>query len=85
MEQEKAEIGLFITLNPPTRPMQDEAAATGFYAPEHYPDSLYQRVQILTIAELLAGRRAEYPRLAPDATFRPAPRRCRAGGAQTRF
>ena len=85
MEREKAEIGLFITLNPPTRPMQDEAAAAGFYAPEHYPDSLYPRVQILTIAELLEGKRAEYPRLAPDATFRPAPRRRRAGGAQTRF
>ena len=85
MEREKAEIGLFITLHPPTRPMQDEAAAAGFYAPEHYPDSLYPRVQILTIEELLAGKRAEYPRLAPDATFRQAPRRRRAGGAQTRF
>ena len=85
MEREKAEIGLFITLNPPTRPMLDEAAAAGFYAPEHYPESRYPRVQILTIDELLAGRRAEYPRLAPDATFRPAPRRRRAGGAQTRF
>ena len=85
MEREKAEIGLFITLNPSTRPMQDEAAAAGFYAPEHYPESLYPRVQILTIAELLAGKRAEYPRLAPDATFRPAPRRRRVGGAQTRF
>ena len=85
MEREKAEIGLFITLNPSTRPMQDEAAAAGFYAPEHYPDSLYPRVQILTIAELLDGKRAEYPRLAPDATFRQAPRRRRAGGSQTRF
>ena len=85
MERERAEIGLFITLNPPTRPMQDEEAAAGFYAPEHYPDSLYPRVQILTIEELLAGKRAEYPRLAPDATFRQAPRRRRAGGAQTRF
>ena len=85
MERERAEIGLFITLHPPTRPMLDEAAAAGFYAPEHYPKSLYPRVQILTIAELLAGKRAEYPRLAPDATFRQAPRRRRAGGSQTRF
>ena len=85
MERERAEIGLFITLNSPTRPMQDEAAAAGFYAPEHYPESRYPRVQILTIAELLAGKRAEYPRLAPDATFRQAPRRHRAGGSQTRF
>ncbi len=85
MERERAEIGLFITLNPPTGPMESEAAAAGFYTPEHYPDSGYPRVQILTIEELLNGKRAEYPRLAPEATFRQAPRRRRAAGAQSRF
>ncbi len=85
MEREKAEIGLFITLQEPTRPMFAEATAAGFYTPEHYPDNHYPRIQILTIGELLAGgRRAEYPRLAPEATFRRAPRR-RSGGAQSRF
>ena len=86
MEREKAEIGLFITLQQPTRAMTAEAASAGFYTPEHYPDSHYPRVQILTIKELLAGaRRAEYPRLAPEATFRQAPRRRRAAGSQSRF
>ncbi len=85
MERERAEIGLFITLNPPTSPMEAEAAAAGFYTPEHYPDSGYPRVQILTIEELLNGKRAEYPRLAPEATFRQAPRRRRSAGAQSRF
>ena len=80
-EREKAEIGLFITLRPPTGPMQSEAAAAGFYAPEHFPDSQYPRIQILTIEELLNGAaRAEYPRLAPESTFRRAPRRRNAGG-----
>ena len=85
MQRERAEIGLFITLREPTRPMITEAAAAGFYTPEHYPDRRYPRVQILTIEELLSGKRAEYPRLAPDATFRRAPRRRRNAGAQSRF
>ena len=85
MQREKAEIGLFITLREPTRPMVTEAAAAGFYTPEHYPDRRYPRVQILTIEELLSGKQAEYPRLAPPATFRRAPRRRRSAGAQSRF
>ena len=35
MSREKAEIGLFITLNEPTRSMLQEAASAGFYTPEH--------------------------------------------------
>ena len=75
LERENAEIGVFITLNPPTRPMREEAVSTGFYEPEHFPDLRFPRLQILTIEELLAGREAEYPRIAPAATFRRAPRR----------
>ena len=86
MEREKAEIGLFITLKEPTRPMEAEAASAGLYTPEHFPDSHYPRVQILTIEELLNGsKRAEYPRLGPEATFRRAPRRRRAAGTQSTF
>ncbi len=83
MEREKAEIGLFVTLNEPTRPMLQEAASAGFYTPEHYPDHQYPRLQILTVAELLNGAEAQYPRVAPAATFRRAPRRRRGQGAQT--
>ena len=75
LERENAEIGVFITLNPPTRPMLAEAVSTGFYEPEHFPDLRFPRLQILTIEELLAGKEAEYPRIAPAATFRRAPRR----------
>ena len=32
MAREKAEIGLFITLNPPTRPMIQEATGAGIYS-----------------------------------------------------
>ena len=83
MEREKAEIGLFITLQPPTRPMEAEATSAGFYTPEHFPDTQYPRIQMLTIEELLSGKRAEYPRLAPEATFRRAARR--SPGTQATF
>ena len=83
MEREKAEIGLFITLNEPTRPMLQEAAAAGFYTPERFPDHQYPRLQILTVADLLNGAEAQYPRMAPPATFRQAPRRRRAQGRQS--
>ena len=86
MEREKAEIGLFITLKPPTRQMEAEAASAGFYTSEPIPNSpmaQYPRVQILTIEELLTGAaRADYPRVAPDATFQRAQRRRRAAGTQ---
>ena len=85
MEREKAEIGLFITLQKPTGPMQSEATSAGFYTPEHFPDSHYPRVQILTIEELLTGMRADYPRLAPETTFQRAPRRRRSAGTQATF
>ena len=79
MTREKAEIGLFVTLNAPTRPMLQEALSAGFYTPEHYPDHRYPRLQILTVADLLNGAEAQYPRVAPPATFRRAPRRRRQG------
>ncbi len=83
MERERAEIGLFITLEEPTEPMRQEAVSAGFYEPEYFPDQRYPRVQILTIEELLTGEaRAQYPRLAPEATFRRAKRQRRSEGSQ---
>ena len=79
MEREKADLALFVTLKPPTRPMQQEALEAGFYAPEAFPDHRFPRVQILTIEELLAGAQPQYPRYAPQATFQRAPRRRRQG------
>ena len=85
MAREKAEIGLFITLEPPTAPMISEAAAAGFYKPSHFLEHKFPRVQILTIEELLAGASAQYPRFAPEATFRKAPRRLRQQSEQKRM
>ena len=73
-ERDKAPIGVLITLEEPTRPMLQEAAAAGFYEPEHFPGYQYPRLQILTIKELLEGKEAQYPRMAPPATFKRAQR-----------
>jgi site-specific DNA-methyltransferase (adenine-specific) len=78
LEREKASIGVLITLEEPTRPMRGEATAAGLYAPEHFPGLQFPRLQILTIRELLDGREAQYPRLAPTATFKKAERRRKA-------
>jgi site-specific DNA-methyltransferase (adenine-specific) len=60
LDREKAAIGALITLREPTKPMLTEAAATGFYESKDFPGR-YPRLQILTIAELLAGKKLEYP------------------------
>ncbi|MGA2611358.1 MAG: hypothetical protein ABSH01_28255 [Terriglobia bacterium] len=49
-----------MSLREPTKPMLTEAAATGFYDSKDFPGR-YPRLQILTIAELLAGKKLEYP------------------------
>ncbi len=85
LAREKAAIGLFITLKPSTGPMRKEAAAAGFYQPSHFLDHTFPRVQIFTIEELLYGTQAQYPRFAPQATFRQAPRRLREQSTQAQM
>ncbi|HNT26691.1 MAG TPA: site-specific DNA-methyltransferase [bacterium] len=59
VDREKAQIGIFITLVAPTRPMEQEAASAGYY--ESPIGKTYPKIQILTIEELLAGaKRPEY-------------------------
>ena len=61
--REKAEIGLFVTLAEPSKPMTTEAIKEGFYTS---PDTgaEFPRIQILTISGLLDGsENARYPDL----------------------
>jgi len=60
VERENAEMGVFITLEEPTKPMRAEAAQAGFYHSEIWNQD-YPRIQILTIAELLAGKGIDMP------------------------
>ena len=75
MEREKAVIGALITLKKPTRPMREEAAATGFYEPEHFKGRRYPRLQILTIQDILEGKKIQYPEAAITTTFKKATRK----------
>jgi site-specific DNA-methyltransferase (adenine-specific) len=60
MDREGAAMGVFVTLEAPTRDMVTEAVSAGFYRPKAW-EGQYPRLQILTIAELLAGKRVEMP------------------------
>ncbi|MBI2852845.1 MAG: site-specific DNA-methyltransferase [Chloroflexi bacterium] len=69
IEREKADIGVFVTLEKPTRPMIEEAALKGFYNSPNGRD--YPRLQILTIEEILGGKLADIPPwIAPIAASR---------------
>ena len=52
---------------------KQEAAASGFYEPEYFPGKLYPKV--LTIEEIINGKQIEYPRVAPEVTFKKAERK----------
>ena len=53
-------IGVFITLEPPTAPMQVEALEAGFYHSLIWNKD-YPKIQILTIEELLKGETVDMP------------------------
>ena len=76
IEREKALVGLFVTLNPPTKPMIAEAAAAGFAETDF---GRIPRIQILTIEGMLNFK--EVPRLpAIDASsFKKAPKEKKEG------
>ena len=77
IERESAEIGVLISMVEPTRPMRAEAAGAGFYMPAKEGSlghGKYPRLQLLTVAELLDGRRIEYPAHALSTTFKRAPK-----------
>jgi len=60
VEREKAALGVFITLEPPTREMEKEAVSAGFYRSPGWGRD-YPRLQMRTIEELLGGAGIEMP------------------------
>ncbi len=74
LEREKAEIGVYISLEESTKPMRAEAAEAGFYHSDTWNRD-YPKVQILTIAELLDGKQIDMPPIQQvNKTFRRAKR-----------
>jgi adenine specific DNA methylase Mod len=72
LDREKAQIGLFVTLTEPTKPMVTEAVSAGFYE-STVLKSKYPKLQILTIEGLLKGTaRPQYPDMSRGVTFKKA-------------
>ncbi|MGC2425148.1 MAG: DNA methyltransferase [Nitrospirota bacterium] len=63
VDREKAQIGLFVTLSRPTKPMDKEAVSAGYYESPH--NGNFPKIQILTVEGLMNG--TEKPRY-PDFT-----------------
>lgn len=60
VEREKAQMGFFVTLTPPTQPMITEATSAGYYESPWY--GAFPKIQILTIEGLLNGtEKPRYP------------------------
>ncbi len=77
VDREKAAIGVLISLNPPTQQMRSEAADAGFYTSKELGNPKYPKIQLLTIEELLSGKRVECPHSArrrDTLTFKKAPK-----------
>jgi hypothetical protein len=72
LSREKAEIGVFLCFEEPTKPMKKEAAEAGFY--KSSDGSTWPCLQILTIQQILDGNQPEYPAHRRDATFKKAQR-----------
>ena len=72
LDREKAQIGVFLCFEEPTKPMLREAAEAGLY--KSADGTTYARMQILTIEQILKGAQPEYPLHRRDATFKKAPR-----------
>jgi hypothetical protein len=72
LAHEKADIGVFLCFEEPTKPMKKRAAEAGLY--KSSDGTTYPRLQILTIQQILDGKQPEYPLHRRDATFKKAPR-----------
>ena len=60
IDREKADGGLFVTLEKPTRPMIQETVGVGNFS-VNYSKAEFPKIQILTVEELLNGKRPNLP------------------------
>jgi len=74
LEREKAAIGVLISMQEPTSAMKTEAVTAGFYESTSW-NKKYPKVQLLTVEELLDGKKIEMPPIKQlSVTFKPAPK-----------
>lgn len=79
LDREKAAIGVFITLEAPTRDMTQEALSAGYYTSELWQKD-YPKVQIFTIEQLLNGAQVDMP--PAYGTFKKAEKEQKSEGTQ---
>jgi len=65
LDREESAIGVFITLEEPSKDMSTEAVSSGYYHSDLWQKD-YPRVQILTIEELLNGQAIDMPKSIPS-------------------
>ena len=74
VDREKAAIGVLISMEDPTGPMQTEAVTAGFFESKTWGRK-YPKIQLLTVADLLSGKKIEMPPIKQvGATFKKAPK-----------
>lgn len=71
LDREESAIGVFITLETPSKDMTTEAVSSGYYRSNLWQRD-YPRIQILTVEELLAGMTIDMPKSVPSQTFKQA-------------
>ncbi|MDQ6769620.1 MAG: site-specific DNA-methyltransferase [Gemmatimonadota bacterium] len=72
LDREKAAIGVLISFEKPTKPMEREAASAGVFETAW---GSHPRVQLLTVGELLEGKQINAPRTAgTNVTYKAAPK-----------
>lgn len=74
VDREKAAVGVLISMQEHTGPMHEEAVTAGFYESKTW-GRRYPKIQLLTVADLLAGKQIDMPPIKQvGATFKKAPR-----------
>jgi DNA modification methylase len=68
IEREKAEGGILVSLHEPTEPMIKEANISGFFK-NRFMNKDFQKVQIITVEQLLVGRKPELPSGRQEITY----------------
>lgn len=71
LDREESAIGVFITLEEPSKDMVTESVSSGYYHSDLWQKD-YPRIQILTIEDLLNGKGIDMPKYVSGQTFKQA-------------
>jgi DNA modification methylase len=85
VERDKAAMGVLISMNEATGPMKEEAVTAGFFESQTW-GKRYPKIQLLTVADLLAGKQIDMPPIRQvNATFKKAPKAEAVQGEEQRL